>query len=145
MVLPFLTGLAQVLGTAMQVVQAFHKTSSTTIVGTGGGSGFWNYYSHSNIGRINIRVDPIPEYIERLTKRMCTDNPHMSNIFGQIKVDFEDLVLFNSYEADEQNYKMYNVVSYESQHNEVYFYIWLIDPPKKSKYNNDYFNNFANI
>ena len=43
MVLPFLTGLVQVVGTAMQVVQAFHKTSSTSIVGTGGGSGFWNY------------------------------------------------------------------------------------------------------
>ena len=145
MVLAFLTGLAQVVGTAMQVAQAFHKTSSTTVVGTGGGSGFWNYYSHSVVSQFSVPTETgVPSYIRKLTERMCQDNGNLWGLFESIRLDFQDLLEFRSYEADEQNYKMYNVVSYENSRNEVHFYIWLIDPPKPN-YRGEYFSKFANI
>ena len=134
MVLAFLTVFSQVVGTALQVAQAFHRSSSTTVIGKGGGSGFLNYYSHSSFDQSNIAVDDFPNSVYELTEHMCNDNPHMWGIFHQVKEDFLDLVEFRQNEADDENQKMYHVVPYENQHHQVFMYIWLVHPPKLSSY-----------
>ena len=135
MVFPLILGLKEALGSAMAILSAFHKTSVTTVIGTGGGDGFWKFYSYSSVSKRSIHIDKMWNYILDITDRVIRDSPYWSGQHQSISEDFASLLAYEDWGSGTQVINTYYVNNYDNLLNRVHLYIFLIDPPIDSTVN----------
>ena len=140
---PLLSAFTSLAGTALQVMNAFHRTSVTNVIGTGGGRGFWNFYSHSRFKEIPCPMTMVPQYINSLAQMVCNQNPGIAFLRNNLVNDMNEILNLGSYESGQVATATDNVVTYDKPKGLVHFYIFSCSPAYQSSYNGKWFTSIT--
>jgi len=121
-------GVMSALSSAVQIAGMFRTQNTETVVGTGGGKGFWNFYSNSQVGTLSMATTNVPRYIERLIERMMRDQGAEVKANRQSVIDnLQDISDFESYAYGQCDH-MVNTVTYNKAAGTVFFYVYTFTP-----------------
>ncbi|EAX96064.1 hypothetical protein TVAG_265530 [Trichomonas vaginalis G3] len=128
MALAIASGIISCLAGALKIASAFKTQSSTQIVGSGKGTGFFKFYSNSAVGTRSIAARSCGAYIDRMISNIMADQSaivqaHKQNIIN----DLTDIKDFESYAWGDCD-NMVNTVSYEKASGSLYMYIYTFSP-----------------
>ena len=121
-------GVMSALSAAVQIASAFKTTNAESVVGTGGGKGFWNFYSNSQIGTLSMASASVPRYIERLIERMMREqSPEVQAHKASVIENLRDVSDFETYAWGQCDH-MVNSVTYNKASGSVFFYVYTFSP-----------------
>jgi hypothetical protein len=115
---------------AIKIVQSFKTEVMQTIVGTGRGEGFWNYYSFSNIETMTIKMERGEDFIRNYIVAKALAQAK-SPAIQQHKQEITDYMIaladFQGYEFETAQ-KALNTVSYNNEDLTLFMWIYTFTP-----------------
>jgi hypothetical protein len=126
--LAVVSGIIAALGGALQIASSFKRSTETHTTGTGSGTGFWKYFSNTDIGTMAISAANVGPYITRMTEMIVRDtNSNIQKNLQNIVDDLNEIKYFESYNYGDCD-NMVNSVSYNRNKGSLFLYIYTFTP-----------------
>ena len=123
-----MSGIIGALGGALKIASAFKTQSSTSIVGSGNGTGFWKFYSNSNVGTQPVRAEHCGKYVSKMINKIMNEaTPALQTHTQEIIDELNDVSEFESYLLGDCD-SMVNTANYNKGSGTFFLYCYTFSP-----------------
>ena len=125
MALAFLGAIFSALSTGLDIIKQFRTESASMVVGSGHGSGFWDFCSYSSVGQIVLKADKANQYVaERLIPRIIKcESEQMKAHKDDIISELQDIADYAELSIGETN-RAFTTTSYSKNSGKLWFYVY---------------------
>jgi len=126
--LTVVSGIVAAIGGALKIASSFKSQTEVHTAGTGSGTGFWKYFSNTNVGTMTISPSKVGPYISRMVNTIMKEsNPTIQKNIEDIVEDLNDIKDFESYNFGDCD-NMVNSVSYNKNVGSLFLYVYTFTP-----------------